>query len=54
MAARRLGDPEQLWRLADADRALDPHELTEEVGRRLRVPLPEGVPGMPDDGGDDG
>lgn len=54
VAAARLGDPEQFWRLADANRVLDPHELTEEVGRRLIVPLPEGVPGMPEDGSDGG
>lgn len=54
VAAARLGDPEQFWRLADANRVLDPHELTREVGRRLTVPLPEGVPGVPEDGGLDG
>jgi len=53
LAAKRLGDPEQFWRLADANRVLDPHELTAEVGRGVVVPLPEGVPGMPqeDEGG---
>ncbi len=45
LAAALLGDPELFWRLADANRALHPEELTERVGRRLRVTLPEGVPG---------
>ena len=45
IAAARLGDPEQFWRLCDANRALRPDELTEEIGRRLRVPLPEGMTG---------
>ena len=45
IAARRLGDPEQYWRLCDANRALRPDELTELAGRRLRVPLPEGMAG---------
>lgn len=35
-------DPEQFWRICDANRALQPDELTEEVGRRLSVPLPLG------------
>ena len=45
LAAAFLGDPELFWRLADANRALHPEELTERIGRRLRVTLPEGVPG---------
>jgi hypothetical protein len=43
LAAQYLGDPEQFWRLCDANRALRPDELTEEIGRRLRVTLPEGL-----------
>jgi hypothetical protein len=46
IAALYLGDPEQFWRLCDANRALHPREL-EELGRRLRITLPEGVPGVP-------
>ncbi len=45
VAARYVGDPEQFWRLADANRAMQPEELTDEVGRRLRITLPEGIPG---------
>lgn len=44
VTARHLGDPLQFWRLCDANSALHPAEL-EEVGRRLRITLPEGVPG---------
>lgn len=40
LAARYLGDPEQSWRLADANAVLHPDELTEEVGARLVVALP--------------
>ena len=40
-----LGDPEQFWRLCDANRAMHPEELTAETGRRLRITLPEGIPG---------
>lgn len=49
IAARHLGDPELFWRLCDANRALRPGELTEEIGRRLRIPLPEGLPGGADE-----
>ncbi len=45
LAARYLGDPERFWVLCDANRALRPEELTEEVGRLLRITLPEGLPG---------
>jgi hypothetical protein len=48
LASRHLGDPELWWRLADADGAIDPRELTDPIGRRLRITLPEGVPGPTD------
>jgi hypothetical protein len=48
IAASQLGDPEQFWRLCDANVALRPDELTEELGRRLRITLPEGIPGVTD------
>jgi hypothetical protein len=46
IAARAFGDPELFWRICDANRALRPEELTSEIGRRLRITLPEGVPGL--------
>lgn len=49
LAAQYFGTPDQLWRLADANGALHPDELTAEVGRRLRITLPEGVPGTRND-----
>jgi hypothetical protein len=48
LTAQYLGDPEQFWRLCDANGALRPTELTDTVGRRLRITLPEGIPGTPD------
>jgi hypothetical protein len=33
-----FGDPEQSWRICDANRAFDPDELVEETGRRLVIP----------------
>ena len=47
ITARYLGDAEQFWRLCDANRAMRPDELTEEIGRRLKITLPEGIPGAP-------
>ncbi|MGN6118177.1 MAG: LysM domain-containing protein [Rhodanobacter sp.] len=47
IAAQYLGDPEQFWRLCDANRALQPQELTDTIGRKLRITLPEGIPGVP-------
>jgi len=45
LAAAYFGDPELYWRLCDANEAMAPDALTETTGRRLRVTLPEGVPG---------
>jgi hypothetical protein len=45
LAAHFLGDPLQFWRLADANEAMAPEELTAAVGRTLRITQPEGVPG---------
>lgn len=45
LAAQYLGDPELFWRLCDANNAIRPEELTETVGRTLRITLPEGIPG---------
>lgn len=44
IAAKYLGDPEQFWRICDANAAMRPDELTEIVGRILRITLPEGIP----------
>lgn len=51
IAAVSIGDPEQFWRIADANRAMRPDELTEVLGRRLRITQPEGFPGLPEIGG---
>jgi hypothetical protein len=47
VAFRHLGDAEQFWRIADGNSALHPEELTETPGRRIRITLPEGIPGTP-------
>lgn len=48
LAAERLGDAEIYYRLCDANGAIRPDELVEAIGRRLRITLPEGVPGAAD------
>ena len=45
LTALYLGDPEQFWRLCDANRAMQPRELEEPAGRVVRITLPEGIPG---------
>ena len=47
LAGRELGDPEAFWRICDANAAMRPDDLTETVGRRIHITLPEGIPGTP-------
>jgi hypothetical protein len=47
VAAAYLNDPEQFWRVADANAAMRPEDLMTPVGRLLRVTLPQGIPGAP-------
>jgi len=47
LAAKFVGDPERFWQICDANVAMRPEELTEIVGRILRITLPEGIPGQP-------
>ena len=46
LAYQYLGDPEQFWRIADANGAMHPVDLTTEVGSTIRITLPEGIPGV--------
>lgn len=45
VAALYFGDPEQFWRLCDANNVLRPEDLTGQPGKAIRITLPEGVPG---------
>ncbi len=45
ITAKYLGDPEQFWRICDANDVMRPDELTETIGRKIRITLPEGIPG---------
>ena len=47
ITAQYMGDPTLFWRLCDANNAMRPEELTETIGRKLRITLPEGIPGAP-------
>jgi len=40
LSARYYGDPELFWRIADANDAMVPDELTREVGRVLVIAVP--------------
>jgi hypothetical protein len=40
ITAKYLGDPTQFWRVADANDAIRPEELTDEIARRVVIPLP--------------
>lgn len=45
IAAERLGDATLFWRLCDANNVMRPDELTDTVGRKIHITLPEGVTG---------
>jgi hypothetical protein len=44
IAAALIGDPQQFWRICDANYVLHPAEC-EDIGRTLTIAAPEGVPG---------
>ncbi len=44
IAYNTLGNPLLFWRIADANNAMNPLELTDTVNRKLKIALPEGVP----------
>jgi hypothetical protein len=44
IAAVQYGEAVLWWRIADANRALSPAELTERLGRRLLITFAEGTP----------
>lgn len=37
LAADLLGDPEQYWQICDANNAMNPFDLTGEIGRTLHI-----------------
>lgn len=43
VAAQYLGDPEQFWRICDANNAMNPNDLTAIPGSTLLITLPQGI-----------
>ncbi|MCK4787490.1 MAG: hypothetical protein KAV87_27275 [Desulfobacteraceae bacterium] len=41
-----LHDPVQFWRICDANNCMRPDDLLAEIGSKLRITLPEGIPGI--------
>ena len=46
LATKYLGDPEQFWRICDANAVMDPNDLVAVIGNRIRITLPEGLTGV--------
>ncbi|MBC7992227.1 MAG: Base plate wedge protein 53 [Rhizobacter sp.] len=42
LAAKYFADPLLYWRIADANAVVDPHELTETIGRAIDIPVVKG------------
>jgi nucleoid-associated protein YgaU len=40
LSARYYGDPEAFWRIADANDAMRPADLTDEIGRVVVIAVP--------------
>ena len=38
IAATYIGDPEQFWQIADFNNAIKPEELTDEIGKKIKLP----------------
>jgi hypothetical protein len=45
ITAQYLGDATLFWRLCDANNAMRPQELTDTIGRKIRITMPENVTG---------
>ncbi len=43
LGVKYLGDALLYWRIADANSVVDPHELTDTLGRRVAIALPRGM-----------
>ena len=46
LANQFYGDPEQFWKICDSNNVMHPHELTETIGKRIKITFPEGIPGV--------
>jgi hypothetical protein len=46
IAFQYMGDPERFWQICDANNILNPGELTETPGNKIKITLPEGIQGQ--------
>jgi len=44
ITAKYLDDPQQFWRVCDANEAMSPFDMTAQVGQTIRITLPQGIP----------
>lgn len=44
VTAEYLNDPQQYWRICDANEVMSPFDLTDRVGNKIRITLPQGIP----------
>ena len=44
IAHHYLGDPELFWRICDANAAMHPNELTDEIGKKINITMPGEIP----------
>jgi len=40
-----LDEPQQFWRVCDGNVCMSPFDLTAEIGSKIRITLPQGIPG---------
>lgn len=45
ITAQYLDDPQQFWRVCDANGAMSPFDLVDQPGATIRITLPQGIPG---------
>lgn len=45
LAHQYLGDSEQFWRICDANVVRSPNELTDTIGKKIKITLPENIIG---------
>lgn len=45
VTAQYLDDPQQFWRICDANDVMSPFDLTDTVGTTIKITLPQGIPG---------
>lgn len=51
LAGAYLGDPELFWQICDANRAMQPQDLTETAGVRVVIAMTAAIPGGSSGGG---